>query len=60
MNRKAKVYFKDLFCGYLSETETGYAFGYGYESLFGPLEIKHSWSPETRNHFTWISLGFWF
>lgn len=39
---------------------SGYAFGYGYESLFGPLEIKHSWSPETRNHFTWISLGFWF
>lgn len=39
---------------------TGYGFGYGYESIVGPLEIKHSWSPETRNHFTWISLGFWF
>ena len=39
---------------------TGYGFGYGYDSLIGPLEIKHSWSPETRNHFTWISLGFWF
>jgi NTE family protein len=39
---------------------TGYGFGYGYDSLIGPLEIKHSWSPETRNHFTWISLGFGF
>jgi NTE family protein len=30
------------------------------ESLIGPLEIKHSWSPETGNHFTWFSVGFWF
>ena len=39
---------------------TGYALGYGMESIIGPLEIKHSWSPETRNHFTWFSIGFWF
>ena len=39
---------------------TGYAIGYGMESIVGPLEIKHSWSPETRNHFTWFSIGFWF
>ena len=39
---------------------TGYAIGYGMESLIGPLEIKHSWSPETGNHFTWFSVGFWF
>lgn len=47
--------------GWISKPSfTGYGFGYGYDSLIGPLEIKHSWSPETRNHFTWISLGFWF
>ena len=39
---------------------TGYALGYGMESIIGPLEIKHSWSPETGNHFTWFSVGFWF
>jgi len=47
--------------GWISKPNfTGYGLGYGYDSLIGPLEIKHSWSPETRNHFTWISLGFWF
>nr|WP_294934145.1 patatin-like phospholipase family protein [uncultured Flavobacterium sp.] len=41
-------------------TYSGYAFGYGFETLLGPVEIKHSWSPETREHFTWFSVGFWF
>ncbi|MFI0425990.1 MAG: patatin-like phospholipase family protein [Flavobacterium sp.] len=39
---------------------TGYGIGYGMESIIGPLEIKHSWSPETGDHFTWFSVGFWF
>lgn len=39
---------------------TGYAFGYGLETFIGPVEIKHSWSPETNKHFTWFSVGFWF
>lgn len=39
---------------------SGYALGYGMETIIGPLEIKHSWSPETDKHFTWISVGFWF
>ncbi|MFD2908436.1 patatin-like phospholipase family protein [Flavobacterium ardleyense] len=39
---------------------TGYAVGYGMETIVGPIEIKHSWSPETRNHYTWFSVGFWF
>lgn len=47
--------------GWLRKTKyTGYAIGYGMESIIGPLEIKHSWSPETGNHFTWFSVGFWF
>ncbi|WP_129751957.1 patatin-like phospholipase family protein [Flavobacterium beibuense] len=39
---------------------SGYAFGYGMETIIGPIEIKHSWSPDTRNHYTWFSVGFWF
>ncbi len=39
---------------------SGYSFGYGYDSLIGPVEIKHSWSPETRDHYTWFSIGYWF
>lgn len=41
-------------------TYSGYAIGYGVESIIGPIEIKHSWSPETHKHFTWFSVGFWF
>ncbi|AWH84299.1 patatin [Flavobacterium album] len=39
---------------------SGYAAGYGMETIIGPLEIKHSWSPDTHKHFTWVSVGFWF
>jgi NTE family protein len=39
---------------------SGYGFGYGMESIIGPLEIKHTWSPETKNHYTWVSVGFLF
>lgn len=39
---------------------SGYAFGYGLETIIGPVEIKHSWSPETKDHQTWFSIGFWF
>jgi len=38
----------------------GYAIGYGLESVIGPIEIKHSWSPEQRKGYTYISVGFWF
>jgi NTE family protein len=39
---------------------SGYALGYGYQTIIGPLEIKESWSPETNNFYTWVSIGFWF
>ncbi len=39
---------------------SGYAVGYGLETIIGPIEIKHSWSPETSKGFTWFSVGFWF
>ncbi len=39
---------------------SGYALGYGIETLLGPVEIKQSWSPETGKSYTWFSVGFWF
>lgn len=39
---------------------TGYALGYGMETIIGPVEFKYSWSPETRNGFAWFNIGFWF
>jgi NTE family protein len=39
---------------------SGYALGYGLESIIGPLEVKYSWSPETSKGFIWFSIGFWF
>ena len=39
---------------------SGYALGYGFQTVVGPLEIKQSYSPEMKIHYTWFSLGFWF
>lgn len=39
---------------------SGYAFGYGLETVIGPIEIKYSWSPESSKSYTWISVGFLF
>lgn len=38
----------------------GYAIGYAYESVVGPLEIKYSWSPELGKGFAYFNVGFWF
>ncbi|SDG60492.1 NTE family protein [Flavobacterium omnivorum] len=39
---------------------SGYAVGYGLETVIGPIEIKYSWSPEQPKGFTWFSIGFLF
>ncbi|WP_177762072.1 patatin-like phospholipase family protein [Flavobacterium sp. I3-2] len=39
---------------------TGYAIGYGYQTIIGPIELKYSWSPETKKYFYNLSVGFWF
>lgn len=39
---------------------SGYALGYGMETIIGPIEVKYTWSPETNKGFTWFSIGFWF
>ncbi|RKR10525.1 NTE family protein [Flavobacterium sp. 90] len=39
---------------------SGYAVGYGLETIIGPIEVKQSWSPELSKSFTWFSIGFSF
>jgi NTE family protein len=39
---------------------SGYATGYGLETVFGPMEVKYSWSPELSKGFVWFTAGFWF
>ncbi len=39
---------------------SGYALGYAYESIFGPVEIKYTWSPESNNDIWFFSVGYWF
>lgn len=39
---------------------SGYALGYGLETVVGPVEIKYSMSPETSDSYLWFSVGFIF
>jgi NTE family protein len=40
--------------------QSGYAVGYGLETIIGPIEFKYSWSPDNPRPFAWLSAGFWF
>ena len=39
---------------------TGYAIGCSTETFLGPIEIKYSWTPDTRSGQWFFNLGFWF
>ncbi|MFD0701382.1 patatin-like phospholipase family protein [Myroides pelagicus] len=39
---------------------SGYALGYGMQTLLGPIEAKFSYSPETGRTYSMFSVGFWF
>lgn len=39
---------------------SGYAVGYGLETIVGPVEVKYSWSPEKTSGYLWITVGFLF
>lgn len=41
-------------------TYTGYALGYSLESFIGPIEVKYTWSPETKQGIWFFNVGFWF
>ncbi len=51
--------FDDIHWLYKAEY-SGYAVGYGLETMLGPVEIKYSWSPDHSTAYTWFSVGFWF
>jgi NTE family protein len=50
--------FKDL--DIFKDIKSGYALGYSYNSLIGPLELKYSWSPDNNQSYWLFNLGFWF
>ena len=39
---------------------TGLSLGYGLETLLGPMEIKYSYSPETKEDHWYVALGYRF
>lgn len=39
---------------------SGYALGYGIETIIGPAEIKWTWSPETKQSEFFFAIGYWF
>jgi NTE family protein len=39
---------------------SGYAAGYSLDTIFGPLEVKYTYSPETKDSFWFLSLGYQF
>ena len=39
---------------------SGYALGYSIETFLGPLETKYTWSPETKDSYWFLNMGFWF
>jgi NTE family protein len=39
---------------------SGYALGYGLETIIGPVEVKYSWSPERNSSHLWFTVGFLF
>ena len=42
------------------ETRTGYAAGYGVNTIIGPVELVYSWNPDNNQNFWYINVGFWF
>jgi NTE family protein len=50
--------FKDI--EIFKNIKSGYAVGYSYDSLIGPIELKYSWSPDTKQNYWLFNLGFWF
>lgn len=54
---------EDIFSGseWLFKSKySGYAIGYGMQTMIGPIEVKYSYSPDTGSSYTFFSVGFWF
>lgn len=42
------------------DAKIGYGFGYGIDSLLGPIELNYTYSPDTETSFWYFNLGYWF
>lgn len=42
------------------DTRSGYAAGYGVNTILGPVELVYSWNPDNNQNFWYINVGFWF
>ncbi|MGI9530664.1 patatin-like phospholipase family protein [Lutimonas sp.] len=42
------------------ETRSGYAAGYGINTIIGPIELLYSWNPDNNQDYWYINVGFWF
>ena len=54
---------EDIFSGsewLFKSNFSGYAIGYGMQTMIGPIEVKYSYSPDTGGSYTYFSVGFWF
>src|SRR5690606_547806 len=45
---------------FTSPDYSGYAIGYALETFIGPIELKYTYSPETKKSIWFFNLGFWF
>lgn len=50
--------FKDI--DLFDNVHSGYAIGYSFNSMLGPIEFKYSWSPTSHQQHWLFNLGFWF
>lgn len=41
-------------------TKSGYLAGYGIDTFLGPIELNYVWSPDHKDRFLYINVGFWF
>lgn len=39
---------------------SGYSIGLGSQTIIGPIDLKYSYSPETKESIWYVSLGYWF
>ena len=44
----------------LDNLNTGYAIGYGMNSIIGPIEIKYAGTPDNKKRYWYFNIGFWF
>lgn len=44
----------------LENLKTGYAIGYGLNSIIGPIQVKYAATPDNKKRYWYFNVGFWF